>query len=43
VNCPALGQDSLEMRRVTSREPVSGIMNSLHVCHALENDKERLE
>ena len=29
------------MRRVTGREPVSGIMNSLHVCHALENEKEQ--
>jgi hypothetical protein len=29
------------MRRVTSGEPVSGIMNSIHVCHALENGKEQ--
>jgi hypothetical protein len=36
-----VGQDSLELRWVSSNEPVSGILISLHVCHALEKDKRQ--
>jgi len=36
ANCPAFGRDSLRMRRATSREPVSGIMNSLRVLSRIK-------